>query len=53
MCWYAYIATSKPLTHVRFSKDLPQNGEQPPPLHFNEVSEGEGISLSFFTGENT
>lgn len=42
MCWYAYIGTSKPLTGILFSKDLPQAGETPPPpLYFGEATEYE------------
>lgn len=41
MCWYAYIATLKPLIGVLFSKDLPKTEESPPPLYFIEVTEYE------------
>lgn len=41
MCWYAYIATAKPLMGVLFSKDLPKTEESPPPLYFIEVTEYE------------
>lgn len=36
MCWNIYIATSRPLTNVNWTKDLP-SGRQPLPLHFEEV----------------
>ena len=41
MCWYAYIATLKPLIGVLLSKDLPKTEESPPPLYFIEVTEYE------------
>ncbi len=41
MCWYVYIATSEPLKDVIFTENLPQTGEQPPPLHFQAVGEWE------------
>lgn len=36
MCWYVYIATSKPLQNVRFTRDNPPG--QPPLLHFQEIT---------------
>ena len=41
MCWYAYVATLKPLIGVLFSHDLPKTEESPPPLYFIEVTEYE------------
>ena len=36
MCWSVYIATSKPLCNVRFTRDNPPGA--PPLLHFEEVA---------------
>jgi hypothetical protein len=46
MCWCAYIATSKPLENIVFSNDLPE-GEQPPPLHFQEITNSESIDYAY------
>lgn len=37
MCWYVYIATSKPLRNVRFTRDNPPG--PPPLLHFQEITD--------------
>lgn len=53
MCWYAYIATSKPLTKITFPKENPSD-DASPPLHFQEVTEEEDASngyRSLFKGQ--